>query len=60
MSCKYIALYSRPVDEEPYTSMCACPCPGDYCDEHQKKIDVVNELDRELQEIIRERKRDPK
>lgn len=52
MSCIYIGLYGK----ELKPAVCDRPCDGDYCVEHQKLIEAVDELDRELQETIRERR----
>jgi hypothetical protein len=53
VSCKYIALCASQ-DEELYITMCARPCEGDYCAQHQKRMDQIEQLDREMQQIVRE------
>jgi hypothetical protein len=53
MSCKYIALHGT---EDFPAGLCDRPCDGDYCGEHQKMMKAVDELERELQLRIRERR----
>jgi hypothetical protein len=53
MSCKYIALYGT--DNFP-VGLCDRPCAGEYCVEHKRMMDAVDELDRELQLRVRERR----
>jgi hypothetical protein len=53
MSCKYIALYGT---EDFPVGLCDRPCEGDYCAQHQKMMKAVDELERELQLRIRERR----
>ena len=55
MPCKYIALCADEQDEALYTTMCARPAEGDYCVEHKRRMAESDQLDRELQDIIRER-----
>jgi hypothetical protein len=48
MSCKYMLIGSA--------TLCARPCEGDYCTEHQKSMDAVDEMYRGIQEFIREKR----
>lgn len=53
MTCKYIVIYGT---KEFPVGLCERPCDGDYCVEHQKMMTAVEQLDRELQLRIRERR----
>jgi hypothetical protein len=53
MPCKYISTYPNP--DYP-AGPCGLPCDGDYCLDHQKMMTAVDELEREMQLRIRERR----
>ena len=36
--------------------LCARYSDGEYCAEHQRTIDVVDVLDREIQQLVREKR----
>jgi hypothetical protein len=52
-SCQYVILTVPDLGP----ALCAHPCDWDYCPQHKKALDAVNELDCELQQIIRENRK---
>lgn len=50
-----LCLYETLVDE--FVVRCDRPCQGDYCLEHQKLIDEIDGLEKEIDRIVRGRKK---
>lgn len=56
MNCKYMVLVGSDLTPMP----CARHCDETYCAEHLKTMGVVEALDRDLQQEIREKRQHPK
>ena len=52
MTCNYVTL--RGDDDDLTPAVCGHSCHGDYCVQHQRMLDPVDELDHALLEMFRE------
>lgn len=50
MTCNYVTLRGDELTPE----VCGHSCQGDYCIQHQRMMDPVDQLDRDLLKMIRE------